>query len=152
MRVATLQPQDHALEAINAVCERVQFAVARGHLGVLGLGLCVRLLHLRRNLDKFWREVSAAEVSTAGDRDVLRQVGRFCQQVADRMGGDRDRLASMQRPPFFLFMLLRLFDPIVIKAEDMAETAALSASVEFAGLVKEDLRAHSEDSAVRTDG
>lgn len=36
----------------------------------------------------------------------------------------------------------RLFEDLIVSAEDIAETAALGASAEFANLVKEDLAGH----------
>lgn len=65
------------------------------------------------------------------------------------MSRDRDRLASMRPSPAFRFIILPLLDAIVVKAEDVAETAALGASVDFANLVKEDLNRRS---VVKTDG
>ena len=46
------------------------------------------------------------------------------------------------------FIIVRLLDALAVKAEDVAETAALGASVEFAELVKEDLGR----SAAKVDG
>ena len=140
MPVATMELPDHTMAAVEAILERVQLAIARGHLGILGLGLCVALLRLSRGLDRMARVVSAADEHTEDYRAFLREVARGHQRIADRMSRDRDRLASMRPSPAFRFVIARLLDTLVVKAEDVAETAALGASVEFANLVKEDLK------------
>lgn len=147
MRVATMESQD--VDAIDAICKRVQLAAAQGSVGVLGLGICVNLMRLRRRLDNMERIVAAREVRTEGDRRLLREVAQVHQRFANTMSRDRDQVAGMQPSPFFKFAIIRLFDALVVKAEDVAETAALGASVEFADLVNEDLKGHS---AIKADG
>lgn len=149
MPATTMEFPDRSMAAVEAILERVQLAVARGHLGVLGLGVCVTLLHLSRTLDRMGRVVSAADEHAGDYRRFLREVAQGHQRVAERMSRDRDRLASMRPSPAFRFIILRLLDAIVVKAEDVAETAALGASVDFANLVREDLNRRS---VVKTDG
>ena len=149
MRVATMGFQDHAMTGVDDIVQRVQIGVARGHLGVLGLGLCVTLLRLRRTLDRMARVVSTADEHTEDYRKFLREVARGHKRAADRMSSDRDRLAGMRPSPAFRFIIVRLLDALVVKAEDVAETAALGASVEFANLVEEDLQGRD---AARTNG
>ena len=62
---------------------------------------------------------------------------------------ERDQLADSR--PHLIFRVAgdRLFGALVVKAEDVAETAALGASMEFANLVTEDLKSHA---ASRADG
>ena len=131
---------DHSMAAVEAILERVQLAIARGHLGILGLGLCVALLRLSRGLDRMARVVSAADEHTGDYRAFLRDVAGGHQRIADRMSRDRDRLASVRPSPALRFIIVRLLDALVVKAENIAETAAFGASVEFANLVKEDLK------------
>lgn len=137
MPVAMMELPDHSMAAVEAILERVQIAIARGHLGILGLGLCVALLRLGSGLDRMARVVSAADEHAGDYRVFLREVARGHQRIADRMSRDRDRLASMRHSPALRFIIVRLLDALVAKAEDIAETAALGASVEFANLVKE---------------
>ena len=139
MPVATVELQDHGMDAIEAMRDRVQRAVAQGDF-ILGIRLCVSLLRLRRGLDSMGRVVSATAVDTEGDRMFLRAVARHNQLVAAKLSSDRDQLAEMRPFPILRFMLVRLLDAAVIKAEDIAETAALGASLEFANLVEEDLK------------
>ena len=86
--------------------------------------------------------VSAAAEDTDGYRMFLREVARHNQSVATKLSSDRDQLAEMRPFPLLRFILVRLVDAAVIKAEDIAETAALGASLEFANLVEEDLKVH----------
>lgn len=148
MRVAAMGPQDLPLEAIEAICKRVQLAAARGFLGIVGLGVCVNLVHARHKLDKMGRTISAMNVRTAADRSLLHKVAQFHQRIADAMSSDRDRKAAMQPRPFFRFAIVRLLDALVVQAEDVAETAALGASAEFADLVEEELKGRSAAGAV----
>lgn len=140
MRVAAMEPQDLPLEAIEANCKRVQLAAARG---ILGLGVCVNLVRLRHRLDKVGRVISGRDVRTEADRSLLRKIAQFHQRIADAMSSDRDRIVAMQPPPLFRFAIVRLLDALVVQAEDVAETAALGASAEFADLVEEELKGRS---------
>ena len=149
MPVATMEFLDQPMAAVEAILDRVQRAVDRGHLGILGLGLCVTLLRLSCTLDQMGRVVSTADEHTEDYRRLLREVARGHQRVADSMSRDLDQLANMRSSPAFRFIIVRLLDALVVKAEDVAETAALGASVEFANLVKEDLQGRS---AAQTDG
>lgn len=150
MRVAAMESQDLllAVEAIDAICKRVQLASARGSAGVLGLGLCVKLVRLRYKLDDMARGISAADVRTDEDRGHLREVARSHQRIADHARSASAMLADLQPRPFLRFALMRLFDTLVVQAEDMAETAALGASAEFADLVVEELKGRNAATAV----
>ena len=139
MRVATMAVQDLKTDAIDAIRADVQLAAARGSVGILGLGLCAKLMRLRGKLDDMGRLVSAADVRTDEDRMLLGEIARSHQTLADLLSDARDRIAA-KPPPFFRFAIVHLFDGLVVQAEDMAETAALGASAEFAALVKEDLQ------------
>lgn len=139
MRVAAMEPQDLPLDAIEAICKRVQLATAGG---ILGLGVCVNLVRLRYRLDRMGCAISGRDVRTEADRSLLRYLAQFHQRIADAMSRDRDRIA-MQPRPFFWFVIVRLLDALVVQAEDVAETAALGASAEFADLVKEELKGRS---------
>lgn len=139
MRVATMAVQDLTTDAIDAIRADVQLAAARGSAGILGLGLCAKLMRLRGKLDDMGRLVSAADVRTDEDRMLLGEVAQSHQALADVLSDARDQTAAKQPPPF-RFAIVHLFDALVVQAEDMAETAALSASAEFAALVKEELQ------------
>ena len=143
MRVAAMEPQDLPLEAIEAICKRVQLAAARGLWGILGLGVCANLVRLRHKIDKMAHTISAMDVRAEADRSLLRKVAQFHQRIADAMSSDRDRIDAMQPPPLFRFAIVRLLDALVVQAEDVAETAALGASTEFADLVEEELKGRS---------
>ena len=143
MRVAAVEPQDLTLDAIEAICKRIQLAAARGLLGIVGLGVCVNLVHARHKLGKMGRTISAMDVRTEADRSLLRKIAHLHQRLADAMSRDRDRIAAMQPPPLFRFAIVRLLDALVVQAEDVAETAALGASAEFADLVDEELKGRS---------
>ena len=140
MHVAALESQDLLLEAIDAIYARVQRAVAQGFLGILGLGVCMNLIRLRRRLNKVGRIITVRDVHTDADRRVLRKIAQFHQRIADAMSSHRDWIADKQQPPFFKFAIVHLLDALIVQAEDIAETAALGASVEFANLVEEDLK------------
>lgn len=139
MATATLRPEDFEMDTVDAIWERVR---PQGSLGVFGLGLCWDLLCMRRSLDQLSRAVSAADVSSEGDREVLRRVARRQQSLADALSRYRDEFAGIPRPLPFRRVVLRLFDALVTETEDLAETAALGASAEFANLVHEDLKSH----------
>ena len=140
MRVATMAVQDLKTDAIDAIRADVQLAAARGSVGILGLGLWAKLMRLRGKLDDMGRLVSAADVRTDEDRMLLGEVARSHQTLADVLNDARDRIAAKPPPPLFRFAIVHLFDGLVAQAEDMAETAALGASAEFAALVKEELQ------------
>lgn len=143
MYVAAMESQDLLLEAIDAIFTRVQHAVARGFLGILGLGVCMNLIRLRRRLGKMGRIITAKDVHTDADRRRLRKIAQFHQHIADSMSNARNLLADMKTRPLLQSRMMRLFDNVVVQAEDVAETAALGASMEFANLVKEDLKGRS---------
>lgn len=133
---------------VLAIRERVQRAVPQGSLGILGLGLWVILMRLHAKLDRMGRTVGAMDVRTEEDRRLLGELAQNLQRFADAMGSQSDRAAGMKPFPF-RFVIVRLFDALAVKAEDIAETAALGASVEFANLAKEELKRHS---AAQADG
>ena len=139
MRVVAVESEDIPLEAIDAICKRVRFAAAQGAIGTLGLGVCANLIRLRYRLDGVKCAISLDDARTEADRTRLRKIARFHQRIADAMSGDRERIAAMQPPLLFRFAIVRLFDALVVQAEDLAETAALGASAEFADLVEKEL-------------
>ena len=150
MHVATLESQDPPWETTGARVQlavaRVQLAVARVQLAVArgwGIAACVILFLLSRKLDDMGRMVSARDVHTEADRRLLRKIARGHQRIADSMSNARNLLADLQPRPFLWYRMMRLFDNVVVQAEDVAETAALGASMEFANLVKKDLKGHS---------
>jgi len=139
MATATLRFEDFEMDAVDAIWERVR---PQGSLGVVGLCLCWDLLCMRRSLDQLSRAVSAAYVSSEDDRKVLRRVAQRQQSLGDALSRYRDEFAAIPRPLPLRGVALRLFDGLVVKAEDVAETAALGASADFANLVHEDLKDH----------
>ena len=152
MRVATVESEDLAVDTIDvftstieAIRQRLRLALARGSLG---FQIVIILLYARGVLDQVGHAISAVDVRSEEDRVRLRAIAQGYQRFADAMGSCRDRLANS---PWSLFgvVVVRLSDALVVKAEDVAETAALGASLEFANLVKEDLKGHD---ASRVDG
>ena len=149
MRVAAVKSEALALDEIDvhtsiikAIRKRV--LLPRGSLGTL----YVTLLYARSELSQVGHAISAADVRSEGDRRLLREVAKDLQCFADVMSSCRSRLAD-SRWSLFKVVVVRLVDALVVKAEDVAETAALGASLEFANLVKEDLKDHE---ASRVDG
>ncbi len=140
MATATLRFEDFKMDAVDAIWERIQSAVAQGTLGVLGLRLWWNLPRMRRRFDQLGRLVSGADVRTEGDRKILREVAQHVQSVGDALSGCRDEVAGISRHLPFRGAILNLFDVLIVEAEDLAETAALGASAEFANLVREDLK------------
>ena len=138
MLVATMATQGVAVDAIR---ERVRLAAAGGRLGILGLGLCADLLRLRRRFGQVEREVSALDVRTENERTLLREFAECQHGVAESLESCRAQLPQVQ-PPFFGTLFGRLFEDLIVSAEDIAETAALGGSAEFAHLVDEDLKGH----------
>ena len=154
MLSATSQPEDPQedlqMDALNAIRERmqsVQSMIARGSLGIVGLRLCVNLLRLRREFGRIGRAISAAEVRTEDDRRVLVSVAQRQQNAADVLSACRDQFAGIRRAVPLRGVVMHLFGALVITAEDVAETAALGASAEFADFVKENLKRHDHDAA-----
>ena len=149
MRVAIMESEDLAMGAIDvctttieAIRQRLWLALAQGSLGIL----CVIILwYAGRVLDEVGDAISAADVRSEEDRRRLREVAENHQRFAAAMGSYHDQLADRQ---WSLFRVVggRLLDALVVKAEDVAETAALGASLEFANLVKEDLKGHDASS------
>ena len=138
MLVPAMATQGVALAAIR---ERVQRAERRGRLGILGLGLCADLLRLRRRFERVACEVADLDVRTENERTLLREFARCQQLVAERLESYRNQLPTMQ-PSSLGTLFGGLFEDLIVSAEDIAETAALGASAEFANLVKEDLAGH----------
>ena len=146
MRVATMESHDLAMDAIDvfrsiieAIRKRLRLALAQGSLGMGNL--CLILLYARRVLNQMGPAISAADVHSEEDRRLLREVAEDLQRLSDAMDSCPYRLASSQWS-LFRVVVVRLVGALVVKAEDMAETAALGASLEFANLVKEDLKCH----------
>ena len=136
---------DLAMDVL-AIHERVQCAVARGSFGILGLW--VKLMRLRPKLDRMGRTISAMDVCTEEGRRLLRECAQILQTCADTMSSQSDNTAGMTLFPF-RSVVVRLFDALAVKTEDIAETAALGSSVDFANLVEEELKRHS---AAKADG
>ena len=142
MATTALRFEDFRTDAVDAIWERVQSAIAQGTLGVLGLRLWWNLLCMHRRFDHLSRKVSRADVRTEDDRKILRAIARYVQSVGDALSDCRDEVAGITRPLPFRGAVLNRFDVLFVEAEDLAETAALGASSEFANLVHEDLKAH----------
>ena len=142
MATAALSLEDFRMDAVDAIWERVRSAIAQGTLGVLGVRLRWDLWRMHCRFDHLSREVSKADVCTEDDREILRKVAQHVQSVGDALGDCRDEFAGISRPLPFRGAVLNRFDVLVVAAEDLAETAALGASSEFANLVHEDLKAH----------
>ena len=152
MRVATIESEDPAMDAIDVFTstieanrQRLRLALAQGSLGIQ---IVFMLLDVRRVLDQVGDAISTADVRSEDDRTRLREVAQDLQRFADAMDSCRDLLADW-RWSLFKVVFVPLLEALVIKAEDVAETAALGASLEFANLVKEDLKGHD---ASRVDG
>ena len=145
MRIATMESEDSTMDAIVVFTSTIEHALAHGSLSIQ---IVIGLWQARRVLDKLSRTISAADVRSEDDRAHLLDVAQGVQRFADTMDNYRDRLANRQRS-LFKVVVVPLLDALVIKAEDVAETAALGASLEFANLVKEDLKGHD---ASRVDG
>ena len=131
---------------IEAIRKRVRLALAQGSPGILCV---VTLMYARRVLDQVGRAISAADVRSEDDRRLLREVAECHQRFADTLNRYRDQLADSRPHLIFRVAGYRLSGALVVKAEDVAETAALGASMEFANLVTEDLKSHA---ASRADG
>ena len=138
----TIDPIDVFTSMIDASLKRVRLARAQGSRGVLFVAY---LWYTRRILDQAGNAISAADVGSEADRQLLLRAARHHQRLADALDGIRNQLVN-ERPPLrllpFRFAAVRLLETLVVKAEDVAETAALGASAEFTKLVKENLRNH----------
>ena len=152
MRVAAMESENLAMDAVDvftstieAIRKHLWLALAKGSLGILCV---IILLYARHVLGQVGDEISDADVRSEDDRARLREAAQGLQGFADAMGYFRDLLANRRRS-LFKVVVVALLDALAIKAEDVAETAALGASLEFANLVKEDLKGHD---ASRVDG
>ena len=132
---------DERTMAIEVLAKRVQLAVARGSLEVR---LWMTLLRSRRALRTTRGCLDRAEVRSTEDRVLMSEVARGHTRFVATLERGRDRLTEDggTRPTMFRRLSLRLMDGLVDEAGDIAETAALSASAEFARLVERDLDAH----------
>ena len=127
---------------VDASLKRVRLALAQGSCGVLFVAY---LWHTRCFLDRASDAISGADVTSEADRELLLAAARHHQRFTDTLEGIRDQLADERLPLRLVplrFLAVRLLEILVIEAEDVAETAALGASAEFAKLVKEELRNH----------
>ena len=143
MRVAADDPTIDAIYVVTSTIERLRLALEQGssriRIAFMLLDVLFRLWKVRRRLDQVGDALSTADVRSEDDRTLLREVAQEHQRSADTLGSFRDRLPDWR--PFKVVVVPRL-EALVIKAEDVAETAALGASLEFANLVKEDLNRH----------
>lgn len=141
-RTGAIDPIDVFTSTVDASLKRLRLTLAQGSRGVL---LVAYLWHTRRMLDRSRDAISGADVTSEADRYLLRRVAARHQSFADVLERIRCQLAD-ERLPLRLapvrFAAVRLLETLVIEAEDLAETAALGASAEFAKLVNEDLRNH----------
>lgn len=141
-RTGATDPIDVFSSAVDASLKRLRLTLAQGSRGVL---LVANLWYTRRMLGRSRDAISAADVTSEVDRDLMRWVAARHQSFADVLEGIRGQLADELLPlrlAPFRFAAVRLLETLVIEAEDVAETAALGASAEFAKLVREDLRNH----------
>ena len=128
MRVAAVKSEALALDEIDvrtsiikAIRKRV--LLARGSLGTL----YVILLYARSELSQVGHAISATDVRSEGDRRLLREVAKDLQCFADIM-------SCHSRWSLFKVVVVRLVDALVVKAEDVAETAAAHLSRKHLGL------------------
>ena len=128
MRVAAVKSEALALDEIDvrtsiikAIRKRV--LLARGSLGTL----YVILLYARSELSQVGHAISAADVRSEGDRRLLLEVAKDLQRFADTMSSCHSRWS------LFKVVVVRLVDALV-KAEDVAETAAAHLSRKHLGL------------------
>ena len=141
-RTGAIDPIDVFTSMVDTALKRLRLTLAQGSRGVV---LVANLWYTRRMLDRSRDAISATNVTSEADRDLLHQVATCHQSFADVLEGIRGQLASERLPlrlAPFRFAAMRLLETLVVEAEDLAETAALGASAEFAKLVKEDLRNH----------
>ena len=141
-RTGAIDPIDVFTSMVDASLKRLRLTLAQGSRGVL---LVACLWHTRRMLDRSRDAISGADVTGEADRYLLHRVAARHQSFADVLERIRCQLADERLPlrlAPFRFAAVRLLETLVIEAEDVAETAALGASAEFAKLVKEDLRNH----------
>lgn len=134
---------DERTTAIEALAKRVRLAVERGSLE---LRLWIALVRALRAFRTMGAALSRAEVVTDEDRALLAEVARGHARFATTLRSGRDRLVSNadHRPGVFRRRNLRLMDTLMDDAGDLAETAALGASSDFARLVERELAAHRE--------
>ena len=143
MRVAVEDPTMDAIYVVTSTIERLRLALEQGSLSIrivfMLLGMLYRLWNVRRLFDQVGDAISTMDVRSEDDRTLLREVAQEHQRFVDVAGSLRDRLADWR---LFKVVVVPRLDALVIKAGDIAETAALGASSEFANLVKEDLERH----------
>lgn len=141
-RTGANDPVDVFTSTVDASLKRLLLTLAQGSRGVL---LVASLWYTRRMLGRSRDAISAADVTSEVDRDLMHWVAARHQSFADVLEGIHGQLADELLPlrlAPFRFAAVRLLETLVIEAEDAAETAALGASAEFAKLVREDLRNH----------
>lgn len=143
----TFYELDREASSLEAKSKTVRVALVEGSVwAVLFVG-CAYLHRARRTANKLRVRISTANVRTAEQRTIMREVSHELAQAATAIseGLEQFRKINISRFPMVGPHYLSLLEDLVCMAEDMSETAALAGSSAFARSVRKDVRVCIDD-------
>ena len=133
---------DTDASVIEAASKRVHLALLHGSLIAHGATICFYLHRAQAIGERIRRELSHAEIETAEDRAVMKEVAANLGQAsrAFERAFEEAEVTGIAKWPIFGNQLVRQLDQLACCLDDLAETAALGASEAFAASVLNELQ------------
>ena len=124
---------DRDASVIEAAAKRVRVAALDGGIVALGGIACVYLKRAQTRGNKLRRLLSGVHVSTAEQRDLLKEIANNLGKAAVALDDAyvQSERRHVDKWPVFGAMLLKQLEDLSCTFEDMAETAALASSEAF---------------------
>ncbi len=138
----TFDEFDTDATVLESQAKRVRHAILSGSMMLMGGKACFYLYRARRKTEALRTLLSSLHVETGQDRQMLRDGARRLASAASVLQAAHEQLEQNQAHkaiPLFGTRMMRYLDDVACAVEDIAETAALGGSAEFADLVRDEI-------------
>jgi len=135
----TFDDLDTEATILEGQAKRVRQAVLKGSMLLLGGKACFYLYRARRRTARLRATLSSLQVVTIQDRQLLRAGAVRLASAAEALNAAHEQLEQAkahQEIPLFGARMMRYLDDVACGIEDIAETAALGASQDFADAIR----------------
>ena len=141
LRAAELVELDTDSSFIESAAKQVRRAILHSHVISMTVVTCYYLGRSQRVVDSLRAKLSEAEVKSPEDRAFMKDIGTNLAQAARALSAayEQSQKRGVSRIPIFGERMINHLDLLSCTLEDMSETAALSASVEFSQLVRKEV-------------
>lgn len=129
----SLQELDRDSSVLEAAAKQVGFALAQGSLiAIVGVG-CYYLHRAHKTAAKLRKALNGLEVETTEDRAILKDIAVNLGQATSALekGFEEIQKLGISQVPVFGHRYVTMLEDLAIAAEDMSETAALTANAAF---------------------